>query len=66
MDLLRASAAAAAPAKVLSWRDADEVADWILTLGTNEYRVHTAVLASGARRSDKVREIGRASCRERV
>ena len=57
MDLLRASAAAAAPAKVLSWRDADEVADWILTLGTNEYRVHTAVLASGARRSDKVRAV---------
>ena len=56
MEALRVAARLAAPTPALSWREDDPVADWTIKLGTlKEYRVHSAVVGSGERRSDKIR-----------
>ena len=61
MEKLRASAAALPAGEPLSWARAgaentDELADWTVKLGNAAlYKVHSAVVASGARCSDKMR-----------
>jgi hypothetical protein len=57
MQGIRAAADATASLPPLSWRDADELSDWAIRIGSSVYRVHTAAVASGARRSDKIRDV---------
>ena len=61
MQKLRAAATALPAGEPLTWARAgaentDELADWTITLGSSAmYKVHTAVVASGARCSEKLR-----------
>lgn len=56
MEALRAAAAATPSVAELSWRTPDELADWTIRAGDRELSVHIAVMASGARRSERLRE----------
>ena len=68
MDALLKAAAKTSPAPELSWREDDPVSDWTLELGegARSYKVHSAVVASGSKRSDAVRNslIGNSSSRK--
>ena len=61
MQALRASAAAAPAGEPLTWaragaENADELSDWTIKLGAAAlWKVHTAVVASGPRCSEKIR-----------
>jgi hypothetical protein len=59
MNALRQAAEAHPQADALSWsrgaEGADELCDWSLKLGAVVYKVHTAAVASGPRRSEKLR-----------
>ena len=61
MQALRASAAALPAGEPLTWaragaENADELSDWTIKLGAAAlWKVHTAVVASGPRCSEKIR-----------
>ena len=60
MQNLRAAAAALPVGEPLTWsrasaENADELADWTVKIGSAHYKVHSAVIASGPRCSEKIR-----------
>ena len=58
MQALRKAAEASKALPPLSWRDEDddECRDWRILLSAGSYRVHSAVVASGPRRSELLRD----------
>jgi hypothetical protein len=55
LDSLLPAPAAAAPA-ALTWRPPAELSDWQVVVGPKKYRVHTALVGGGERRSVALRD----------